>query len=570
MNTSEAVQHLNTSEEIFLSHFFTSTKDDVYAVKDSMPMSLWGFIAGLASRTHLGVRERFLNVFKEAFTPEEYTTFIIDAAEQISTGSGVDISKALTKATVFLKKFAVVYGHNSLKDSCVDRIVVDRASIRAIKILEESSLGAFQEKSTRYVDFSKTVHVDPVLDHLEDDARKKVLAILDDVRRKSKAMYLWMNDKCGTHFYEQLNPSDFASEDARIRTARAKAFDTARYCLLADNPTSMAFTMPSRETERHLAELLAHPNREVQAIAQQALNAAKQINAGLLTHVDKNDYQYSTCDYSDLLPPPSVFTPDKMSYFYGQHVGYPAYRKGCLQKGSEVTSNTWYRGPKDILALLASAVLSNAKTFGRSFSDLHTALLDNPRKCIEIISRRLQTRGKHDDLPKEFAVGQLVFNCLLDYGAYRDIQRHRKGLMLCSELDARYGFSIPDVMYEHGFETILEEYRSFMMQVAEAHAEIRAIDAQASEYCFTLGHNVMFSYICDFRQLIYIVELRSRPHGHMAYRKLAVNMFDAVINNIGDDDLTMSDIACFENLFRVDRTEESDRRQEENKKEMTA
>lgn len=559
--------YLNNAEAVFLSHFFTSNTADVYAVKDSMPMSLWGFIAGLASRTHLGVRERFLNVFKEAFTPEEYATFIVDAADQINNGSSVDISKALTKATVFLKKFAVAYGHNSLKDSCVDRIVIDRASIRAVKILEESSLGAFQEKSTRYMDFSKTVHVDPVLDHLSDDAKKTITATLDDIRRKSKAMYLWMTDKCGSYFYERLNPSDFASEDARIRTARAKAFDSSRYCLLADNPTSVAFTMPSRETERHLSELLTHPNMEVQCIAKQALDAAKQINAGLLTHVDKNTYQYSVCDYSDVLPGPSAFTPDKMSYFYGQQVGYPSYRRGCLKHDSDVTSNTWYQGPKDILAQLASACLMNAKAFGRSFSDLHMMLVDRPETCVEIVSRRLQSRGKHDDLPKEFAVGQLVFNCLLDYGAYRDIQRHRKGLMLCSELDARYGFSIPEVLYEPGFETILEEYRSFMMQVADAHSVIRDLDPQASEYCFTLGHNVMFSYICDFRQFIYVVELRSRPHGHMAYRKLAVNMFDAVMNHLGRDH---EHVTQFEALFRVDRTEESDRRQEENKKELSA
>jgi hypothetical protein len=220
--------------------------------------------------------------------------------------------------------------------------------------------------------------------------------------------------------------------------------------------------------------------------------------------------------------------------------------------------------------MLASACLAEAKTQFRSYSDLMTALSQDkkPDRALEIITRRLSTRKKHDELPKEFSIGQLAFNCLLDYGAYRDIQRHRKGLMLCSALDTAYGFSIPGVLYEHEFVDMLERYRNYMVRVGEFHQRVRATNPEASEYFFALGHNVLFTYICDFKQFIYVVELRSKAQGHMAYRKLVVAWFDAVMSSTSFKALSPEQRNAFKSLFRVDRTENTDRRNEENKPVM--
>jgi thymidylate synthase ThyX len=281
-----SAEHIAKCEKAVLSHFFTSITDDVYAVTDAMPMSLWGFVAGLASRTHLSVRDRFLQVLRDTLG-DEYIDVIVDIQQRSTQryGAGFVWTPVLEKASKFLKTWAVNYGHASLKDSCVDRIVVDRCSIRAAKILEESSLGAFQEKSTRYCDFSTAKEIIPDIDvSLEADA-SQIIA-------ESNTIYNDMLSMCEDFYKRQLDPADFVNEAALVRTARAKAFDTARYCLLTSKPTALAFTMPSRETERHLSSLLAHPNQEMQEIARKALEAAMKINPGLLTHVESNDAQH--------------------------------------------------------------------------------------------------------------------------------------------------------------------------------------------------------------------------------------------------------------------------------------
>lgn len=541
-------------EMLVLNHFFTSVSEDVYAVHDSMPMSLWGYLAGLSSRTHLGVRERFLNVLKEVLD-DSYENIIEAWAKDIIRHKGVDLTQVMQKASSFLEKWGVNYGHNSLKDSCVDRIVVDNCSIRVAKILEESSLGAFQEKSTRYMDFKNaSTHV-PDLLNPQDPTNGSLALLYSEIIRESDDLYSDVLEALTDHYKSEANPSDFKTQDALERTAKAKAFDTARYCLLTGKPTALAFTMPSRETERHLAALLAHENHEVVKIASSAIRHARIVNPGLLTHVQRNPYVYEVGSYEDLLPPNTCKLADDTIWF-SQHVGFNITQPNVWL--STVTS--------DILEVAASAVLASSKLVHRTFSTLKKEFAAMPPEertelAIQIMERRLGNRGKHDPLPKEFGIGSMVFEICLDYGAYRDLQRHRVGTQLVSSLDARHGFNTPDALHLDKFSPLLERYRNFMMKTAELHAAVREVSPSNAEYVFALGHNVLFTYICDLRQLAYVVELRSTPQGHASYRNIVVNMFDQFLASLDVSEEQRERVAA---LFRVHRDANTDRRNQEN------
>ena len=43
-----------------------------------------------------------------------------------------------------------------------------------------------------------------------------------------------------------------------------------------------------------------------------------------------------------------------------------------------------------------------------------------------------------------------------------------------------------------------------------------------------LGHNIRLTYQCDFKQLAYLIELRSGESGHYSYRRIVQQMFKAV------------------------------------------
>ncbi len=150
------------AEATVLNHFFTSLDTDVYCATDALPTSLWAFLTGGYSRSQLSMRERFLRIFEEmqeavaaGRLDASAAVSVEDLARDIREGQTPRLGKALERAAGFMSKWAVEYGHNSLKDGAQDRFAVEGVSQRATKILESLPLGAYQEKSTRYLDFSK-------------------------------------------------------------------------------------------------------------------------------------------------------------------------------------------------------------------------------------------------------------------------------------------------------------------------------------------------------------------------------------------------------------------------------
>lgn len=530
-------------EKCILNYFFTSSDSHEYAATSAMPTQLWAYLVGGASRSPLSLKDRFLSVFEEVCGSSSYADelhVLATAIKNDSTGNTdtVAMARIMTKATKFMSKWAVQYGHNSLKDSAYDRVAVDRVSIRGAKILEESHLAAYQEKSTRYQDFSSLGYVLPPLFTKDIQAERDCnfgewlgvrftesdyVREADELHKKSLAVYDEILNAAQQYFLKQLNPADFKTTVAMHNTARAKAFDTARYALLTCTPTALGFTSASRETERMLSAWLAHPNTEVADQAAEIHKAVAAVNDGLLTHVQANK-------------------------FYHQHVSGELVSKAlcCIQRtgmlwGRVVPDATEavdasvvdlsYPGDYDetFLQQLAAAVLKKSEGSNLPLDVIieHLVEVTDPSGILsaQIIADRLRGRRRFDELPDEFAIGEFRAEIELDYGAFRDLQRHRNGTLICSDLDCSYGFSVPELLTHPEFAALHTTYCNYMDEVAAFHAKVRAFNPIAAEYWFALGHKVQFSYFCNFKQLIYICELRSQPAGHYSYRKIAQELF---------------------------------------------
>src|SRR3989338_8364808 len=63
-----------------------------------------------------------------------------------------------------------------------------------------------------------------------------------------------------------------------------------------------------------------------------------------------------------------------------------------------------------------------------------------------IIDSMAECRGQHDQPRREYEIGgQFIFDVLMDYGAFRDLQRHR----ICTQINQ-------SLTIEHGYETPFE------------------------------------------------------------------------------------------------------------------
>lgn len=509
------------NENKVLLHFFTNTDKNIYCATDNMPMELWALLLGGYSRSSESMRDRFLQVFKdissEIQSDYEDTLQLLVADLTISSEF---LAKALAKASNFMSKWAISYGHNSLKDSCFNMIAIEGVSIRASKILEDSKLGAFQEKSTRYMDFSG----DSISEYAVNVEGKELL---------NEAMNVYSNTKNALIEYYKtiINKDDFKTENAWIRTCNAKAFDDARYLLPTSIKTSLGVTMTTRETERWLSKLLSNSLPEIKDLASSIKEECIKITPSLIKHVTANK-----------------FLNNINSKLYEKFTEFDSNISTVVDQEAYGAKLIDYSNVED-------SVRFNVVTSLGLFDQDHILSIakEISNQKLDVFELAFSERGPHDDFPSECATGYLHFEIICDIGAFRDIQRHRVGTQVIEKWNSFRGYSIPDSLSDEGLAALRSQYVDIMDRISEFNKKLVNDREVSSEYYLLLGHNVRFSYQCDFRQFAYLVELRSGESGHYSYRRIAQQMYTEFASK-------------FPNLakhVRVNMNEYSDRRKAE-------
>lgn len=504
------------SEEIVLKHFFTNIDKNVYCATDNMPIMLWGLLLGGYSRSALSMRDRFLQIFKDISKNEQYSyeVYIKEFATNILNNSINNLVPALEKAAKFMEMWAVSYGHSSLKDSSFNLIAIENVSIRTSKEIEAIDLGAFQEKSTRYMDFSTV------------ELYNTGFASLDG----AMVVYNEMKEKLTEYYKSTISRDEFKTEGAWNRTCAAKAFDDARYLLPSSIKTSLGATIPTRETERWISSLLSSKFDEVVEVAELIKEECEKITPALIKHVSKNS-------------------------FYNRKENALVTR---LKK--EIPSSTNLHTYKNSVEMLYAGDIEQLVRFNLLVNSGLIAekdILESNISGEEVFELAFKDRGEHDELPKETAVGTIVFNIICDIGAYRDLQRHRKGTQIIEQWSTLRGYEIPEVLELDIHKELKEKYVGVFEAVNEECTKLINEGNSNYEYCTLLGNKINFIYECDFRQLAYIIELRSGESGHISYRKIAQEMYRLFAN----------DYPVLSKHIRVNMNGYTDRRKQEERTE---
>ena len=138
----------------------------------------------------------------------------------------------------------------------------------------------------------------------------------------------------------------------------------------------------------------------------------------------------------------------------------------------------------------------------------------------------LANRGKRDPLPFGTEGAQpFDFELLVDFGAYRDIGRHRKGFQQQQTLSTMHGYLTPPLIHDAG---LAEPYAKVLDSVAALQQVV------ASEHPYAAGYVTPFAFLqrvritFEPRQCAYFIELRSGPEGHFAYRQSAIDLYQAI------------------------------------------
>jgi len=123
------------------------------------------------------------------------------------------------------------------------------------------------------------------------------------------------------------------------------------------------------------------------------------------------------------------------------------------------------------------------------------------------------------------------FDVLTDYGAFRDLQRHRLLTLEWQPLSTRHGYSEPDALREAG---VLDGWTKVMEASAELYEAMRSagLDA-AAPYAVAMAYRVRFYMEMNAREAMHVIELRTAPQGHPAYRRVCQQMHRLIANRAG-------------------------------------
>jgi hypothetical protein len=170
-----------------------------------------------------------------------------------------------------------------------------------------------------------------------------------------------------------------------------------------------------------------------------------------------------------------------------------------------------------------------ADSSGHSFETIRAVVdeLSDGQKQLVIGTYAGERYNRRAKPGRAFELPHYLFEVVCDYGAFRDIQRHRMvdGLEW-QPLRTSLGHVIPEIMHEAG---LAEEYEHAFELSGNLHRQLqeRGYDAQ-SQYATLFGHLMRFTVQFNARSLTHMAELRTTPQGHPAYRKVFQDMHEQV------------------------------------------
>jgi hypothetical protein len=122
------------------------------------------------------------------------------------------------------------------------------------------------------------------------------------------------------------------------------------------------------------------------------------------------------------------------------------------------------------------------------------------------------------------------FDVLADYGAFRDLQRHRMLTIDWQALSPRHGYTRPEALAAAG---LADEFDQAMERSAELYDALAEPFPQQAPYAVSLAYRLRFSMQMNAREAMHTLELRSTPQGHPAYRTVAQDMHRLIAEKAG-------------------------------------
>ena len=491
------METLTAEERAALAPYFTNLDGPVFALVN-LPEVVKGALFARYSRSAKSLRRLFLDEFLD------------DAARPAAAAS---IGTA--RADQLYERVLSEYGDDSVAQLGGVHLACESASNLLTKVLEWGRLMAYLEQSTRYVPYSDRpggrfrYHVPAELDGLPLQGR--YVEIMD---RAFETYARWI-EPMRAYWTRRFPPPTGEGDGAYRMTIRAKALDSLRGLLPAATRSNVGIFGTAQAYEALLLRMRAHPLREIRDYAALMLVELRKVIPAFLTRLERPErggvwarYLEETRDHT-------------------RAVAARLLEGVEPEPRAEVTLTDF--DPEGEVKVVAAALYAASALPDDQLLAIARKLDDEARG--QVLAAYVGKRENRRHRPgRAFERTAYRFDVLTDYGAFRDLQRHRLLTLEWQPLTTRHGHVTPDELAEAG---ALADWTRVMEESAALHGALAASVPVAASYAVAMAYRVRFYMELNAREAMHMLELRTAPQGHPAYRRVCQAMHRLIAEQAG-------------------------------------
>lgn len=448
---------------------------------------------------------------KEILSEEEIA--VVFARTSRSQKKFDEMAREITEegAANFHQKWVVSvegYGHASVAEHAIHHMAVEHISSLAVDEITDNRLASYTEQSGRYQILPTDYFYTP-----EDlKANKKDLEIYTNAQKNLFSLYNeFVNTGIEYIASEESLKKDPSRKIKEGETDKAYASrlrkivtDNARFLNTAGRLSNVGVTLNARSMEYMLVKLLSSPYPEVVEVGEKMKKQAVSVTPTLVKYSQSNPY---------------IIAARKAREAFGSK-----FKKLLKIKGdaSEVDLLSFDKDADDrfVTAFLYSGTISDYETI---FSKVKKMSLKQKEK---IVKEALSTMGNHDNPIREleFATNYLM-EFRFDYGTYREYKRHRIQTYVAKPPSVNYGYIMPDLFVEIGWE---KKFREAMTSTALVYKKLEKKYPYSVHYLITRAHIRPTIAKFNLREAYNLFKLRTRPGAHYLIRRPIFEAFKKV------------------------------------------
>ena len=499
--TRYAVETFTPDEAVILRRYFTNLDQPVFALTN-LPEVVKGALFARYSRSAKSLRRLFLDEF---------------VGELDMTGDlTVDATMGLERAEDLYKKVFFEYGDDSVAQLGGVHLACEQSSNLLTKILEWGRLMAYLEQSTRYIAYDTRLGNGRYRYYRDPDVLKSGLGLryVGDMDRMFDT-YAELLPVMNAH-YAKVHPQQAGDSDFVWRQAvRAKAFDALRGLLPAASLSNVGIYGTGQAYEQLLIRMHANPLPEARDYAEMMLIELRKVIPSFLTRVDLPDRGRA---WSTYLADNRGAMDDIADRLLGET--QPEPRGG-------VTLVNWDPDGED--RMVASMLYPHTELP----DDL---ILERVKQMSAVDKVSVVKAYVGDRTNRRHRPGRALetvwyrFDLLTDYGAFRDLQRHRMLSIEWQTLSPLHGYDMPEAVVDAG---AAEAFDESLERSAALHDALLDDFSNQAPYAVSLAYKVRYAMTLNARAAMQMLELRTERQGHPSYRKVCQDMHTQIADKAG-------------------------------------